>query len=158
MIDQPFTSVYGGDFRLFLYRNLLDGSEHIALTRGRIDPDKPTLVRMHQVDFFADALGHDEGRRTYIAASLKALANHDGPGVAVFLRDGGTLAERLGHGHGDDLGLRSLRQYGVGAQILLDLGVRDMILMSLTAKPAGLEGYGLKIVGRVPVPTLTAES
>ena len=158
VIDQPFTSVHGGDFRLFVYRNLLDGSEHAALTRGRIDADKPTLVRMHQVDFFADVLGHAETRRTYIAASLKALAEHDGPGVAVFLRDNAPLSERLGHSHSDYIGQRSLRQYGVGAQILLDLGVRDMILMSLTAKPAGLDGYGLKIVGRVPVPPPTTES
>jgi 3,4-dihydroxy 2-butanone 4-phosphate synthase/GTP cyclohydrolase II len=57
------------------------------------------------------------------------------------------------------MGLRSLRQYGVGAQILLDLGVRDMVLMSqTTAKPAGLDGYGLKIVGRVAVPSSTTES
>ncbi|HUO21467.1 MAG TPA: 3,4-dihydroxy-2-butanone-4-phosphate synthase [Caulobacteraceae bacterium] len=157
-LEQPFTSVYGGDFRLFVYRNLLDGAEHAALVKGRITPDAPTLVRMHQVDFFADVLGHAEARRTYIPASLRALAEHDGPGVAVFLRDNSPLTERVNQDHSTYMGQRSLRQYGVGAQILLDLGVRDMILMSLTAKPAGLDGYGLKIVGRVAVPAPPSES
>jgi len=159
VLDQPFASVYGGEFRLIVYRNLLDGSEHAALVKGHIQQDKEILVRMHAVDFFADVLGRTESRRTYVPAALEALAKHDGPGVAVFLRDSGPLSERLGHSHSEYMGQRSLRQYGVGAQILLDLGVRDMILMSnLTAKPAGLEGYGLKIVGRVGVPTPTTET
>ena len=154
--DKPFESVYGGDFRLLIYRNVLDGTEHVALVKGEIAPGRPTLVRMHAVDFFADMLGHVEARRTYVSASLQAIAEHDGPGVAVFLRDvHGSLADRIEHSHSDYLGQRSLREYGVGAQILLDLGVQDMILMSLTAKPAGLEGYGLKIVGRMPVPAPT---
>ena len=156
--EQSFTSVYGGEFKLYVYRNLIDGAEHAALTRGRISPDEPTLVRMHQVDFFADVLGHADARRTFIPASLKALAEHDGPGVAVFLRDVSPLSERLEHSPSEYMGQRSLRQYGVGAQILLDLGVRDMVLMSMTARPAGLEGFGLKIVGRVPVPAPSAES
>jgi 3,4-dihydroxy 2-butanone 4-phosphate synthase/GTP cyclohydrolase II len=158
VIEQPFTSEYGGDFRLFIYRNVLDGSEHAVLVKGHIKADEPTLVRMHAVDFFADVLGHAEARRTYIAASLQALADHDGPGAAVFLRDNGPLSERIVHSHLDYMGQRSLRQYGVGAQILLDLGVREMILMSLTANPKGLVGFGLKIVGRVPVPTSTTET
>ncbi len=156
--EQPFTSVHGGEFKLYLYRNQIDGAEHAALVRGRISPDEPTLVRMHQVDFFADVLGHTEARRTYIPASLKALAEHDGPGVAVFLRDSSPLSERLEHSPSEYMGQRSLRQYGVGAQILLDLGVRDMVLMSTTAaRPAGLDGFGLKIVGRVPVPAPNTE-
>jgi 3,4-dihydroxy 2-butanone 4-phosphate synthase/GTP cyclohydrolase II len=64
------------------------------------------------------------------------------------------LSQRIAHGHAEYMGRRALREYGVGAQILLDLGVRDMILMSsMTTTPAALEGYGLKIVGRVPVPS-----
>jgi 3,4-dihydroxy 2-butanone 4-phosphate synthase/GTP cyclohydrolase II len=74
----------------------------------------------------------------------------------VVLRDPSphVLSERSGHGHVEYMGRRALREYGVGAQILLDLGVQDMILMSsMTSTPAGLDGYGLKIVGRVPVPS-----
>ena len=155
VLERPFQSAYGGDFRLYVYRNALDHGEHAALVKGRIDPDKTTLVRMHNVDFFADMLGHVESRRTYVAGALHAIAAHDGPGVAVFLRDPSrtVLSDSIEHGHGDYMGRRALREYGVGAQILLDLGVRDMILMSSTTHtPAALEGFGLKIVGRASVP------
>ena len=156
VLDEPFQSAYGGDFRLMIYRNTLDGGEHAALVKGRIEPGQPTLVRMHTVDFFADMLGHLETRRTFVPAALRRIAEHDGPGVAVFLRDPSpnVLSERIGHGHVEYMGRRALREYGVGAQILLDLGVRDMILMSsMTTTPAALDGYGLKIVGRTPMPT-----
>ena len=156
VLERPFDSAYGGPFTLFIYRNTLDGGEHAVLVKGKIDPGQATLVRMHNVDFFADMLGHLESRRTYVAGALHAIAAHDGPGVAVFLRDPSTnvLSDRIEHGHTEYMGRRALREYGVGAQILLDLGVRDMILMSsMTTTPAALDGYGLKIVGRVPVPT-----
>ena len=156
VIDEPFDSAYGGTFRLVVYRNRLDSGQHAALVKGDIHSGEPTLVRMHTVDFFADMLGHVETRRTYVPAALRYLAAHGGPGVAVFLRDPSpnVLSERIAHGHSAYMGQRALREYGVGAQILLDLGVRDMILMSgMTTTPAALDGYGLKIVGRVPVPT-----
>ena len=156
VVDQPFESAYGGDFRLVVYRNTLDGGQHAALIKGEITSGEPTLVRMHTVDFFADMLGHLESRRTFVPGALRAIAAHDGPGVAVFLRDPSTnvLSDRIEHGHTEYMGRRALREYGVGAQILLDLGVRDMILMSsMTTTPAALDGYGLKIVGRVPVPS-----
>jgi 3,4-dihydroxy 2-butanone 4-phosphate synthase/GTP cyclohydrolase II len=156
VLEQPFDSAYGGAFRLYIYRNTLDGGEHAVLVKDRITPDTPTLVRMHAVDFFADVLGHQESRRTYVQGALQAIAAHDGPGVAVFLRDPNNrvLSDRIAHGHTEYMGQRALREYGVGAQILLDLGVRDMILMStMTNTPAALDGYGLKIVGRAAVPT-----
>jgi 3,4-dihydroxy 2-butanone 4-phosphate synthase/GTP cyclohydrolase II len=154
-LEAPFDSAYGGPFKLVVYRNTLDGGEHAALVKGEIGHG-PTLVRMHTVDFFADILGHQDARRTFVPGALRAIAAHDGPGVAVFLRDpsSSVLSDRISHGHSAYMGRRALREYGVGAQILLDLGVRDMILMSsMTSTPAALEGYGLKIVGRVPVPS-----
>ncbi|ADL01198.1 Riboflavin biosynthesis protein RibBA [Brevundimonas subvibrioides] len=150
VMDQPFESVHGGPFRLMLYRNTIEGAEHVALVHGRIDPDTPTLVRMHQVDFAADLLGHVEERQSYIPDALKTITRHDGPGVVVFLRDPALqgLAERLAGVDKPAAMDRSLRNYGVGAQILLDLGVRDMIVMSSTRpEPAAIEGYGLRIVG-----------
>ena len=150
VMDQPFESVHGGPFRLMLYRNTIEGAEHVALVHGRIDPDRPTLVRMHQVDFAADLLGHVEERQSYIPDALKTITRHDGPGVVVFLRDPTLqgLAERLAGVDRPTALDRSLRNYGVGAQILLDLGVRDMIVMSSTRpEPAAIEGYGLRIVG-----------
>ena len=151
VMDTPFESVHGGPFRLMLYRNTIEGAEHVALVHGKIDPSKPTLVRMHQVDFAADLLGHLERRQDYVPRALRQITDHDGAGVVVFLRDPALqgLAERLAGGDKpvgvDD---RALRNYGVGAQILLDLGVRDMIVMSSTRpEPTALEGYGLRIVG-----------
>ncbi|MGV8930295.1 MAG: 3,4-dihydroxy-2-butanone-4-phosphate synthase [Brevundimonas sp.] len=150
IMDTPFESVHGGPFRLMLYRNTIEGAEHIALVHGKIEPGKPTLVRMHQVDFAADILGHVEARQNYVPQALKAISGHDGAGVTVFLRDPDLhgLAERLAGVEKPAAVDRSIRNYGVGAQILLDLGVRDMIVMSSTRpNPAALEGYGLRIVG-----------
>ncbi|KQY96596.1 3,4-dihydroxy-2-butanone-4-phosphate synthase [Brevundimonas sp. Root1423] len=150
VMDTPFESVHGGPFRLMLYRNTIEGAEHVALVHGKIEPGKPTLVRMHQVDFAADLLGHVEARQSYIPQALKAISEHGGAGVTVFLRDPDLhgLAERLAGVEKPVAVDRSIRNYGVGAQILLDLGVRDMIVMSSTRpNPAALEGYGLRIVG-----------
>lgn len=150
VMETPFESVHGGAFKLILYRNTIEGAEHIALVRGDIDPAKPTVVRMHQIDFAADLLGHVEARQDYIPRAMRALAAQDGPGVVVFLRDPGLhgLAERLGATNKPAAVDRSLKAYGVGAQILLDLGVKDMIVMSSTRpNPTALEGYGLRIAG-----------
>lgn len=150
IMDTPFESVHGGPFRLMLYRNTIEGAEHIALVKGKVEAGKPTLVRMHQVDFAADILGHIEARQDYVPQALKAISDHEGAGVTVFLRDPDLhgLAERLSGVPRPQAADRSLKNYGVGAQILLDLGVRDMIVMSSTRpNPTALEGYGLRIVG-----------
>jgi 3,4-dihydroxy 2-butanone 4-phosphate synthase / GTP cyclohydrolase II len=152
VLETPFESAYGGRFRLVIYRNSIDQTEHAVLTKGRIEPDKPTLVRMHRVDLATDMLGAVESRRDYVPRALKALADYDGAGVAVFIRDSNPhwLSERYGQPQADH-SANVLRDYGIGAQILLDLGVRDMRLLtsSQTLLP-GSAGYGLRIVGRVP--------
>ena len=143
---------------MFIYRNTIDEAEHVALVKGKVYPKKPTLVRMHQVDFAADMLGYTGARRDYVPAALKAVQAHDGAGVIVFIRDPNPhwLSERYGAGHtaGAQYRNNALRDYGVGAQILLDLGVREMVLLTSSQfKPAAMEGYGLRIVGRAPIPT-----
>jgi 3,4-dihydroxy 2-butanone 4-phosphate synthase/GTP cyclohydrolase II len=150
VLETPFESTFGGKFRMVIYRNSLDQTEHVVLSRGKIDPDKPTLVRMHRVDMATDMLGAVEARQDYVPKALKALAQYDGAAVAVFIRDSNPhwLSERYGQpqaNHSENI----LRDYGIGAQILLDLGVRDMMLLSSsqTVLP-GSGGYGLKIVGR----------
>jgi 3,4-dihydroxy 2-butanone 4-phosphate synthase / GTP cyclohydrolase II len=154
VLETPFDSAFGGRFRMVIYRNILDRTEHVVLTRGKIDPEKPTLVRMHRVDFAADMLGHVEQRRNYVPAAMEAIAAYDGAGVAVFIRDSDPawLSQRYGAEGviGDTANI--LRDYGIGAQILLDLGVRDMVLLtsSKTVLPAS-GGYGLRIVGRQPL-------
>ena len=153
VLETPFDSAYGGRFRMVIYRNILDGTEHVVLTKGKIDPDKPTLVRMHRVDLAADMLGHTETRRDYVPHALRAIAEYDGAGAAVFIRDSNPawLSERYGQ---PDVSQTEnvLRDYGVGAQILIDLGVRDMLLLtsSKTVLP-GSAGYGLRILGRQPL-------
>ncbi len=153
VLETPFESAYGGRFRMIIYRNSIDQTEHAVLVKGRIDPEKPTLVRMHRVDLAADMLGAVESRRDYVPKALRALAEYDGAGVAVFIRDSDPhwLSERYGQPKAN-LVQNVLRDYGVGAQILLDLGVRDMLLLtsSQTVLP-GSGGYGLKILGRVPL-------
>jgi 3,4-dihydroxy 2-butanone 4-phosphate synthase/GTP cyclohydrolase II len=154
VLDQPFESIHG-QFRMLVFRNVIDRSEHVVLVKGRITADRPTLVRMHQVDFAADLLGHVEARRDYVPSALRAISDYEGAGVAVFIRDPNpsSLSERYG-GQIDAERRKShaLRDYGVGAQILKDLGVRDMVLLtSSQAKPAALEGYGLRIVDRRPI-------
>ncbi|MGH6958483.1 MAG: 3,4-dihydroxy-2-butanone-4-phosphate synthase [Caulobacteraceae bacterium] len=154
VLERPFDSTYGGHFRMLVYRNTIDHTEHLVLVKGRIDPDKPTLVRMHRVDMAADMLGHVESRRDYVPAAMKAIAAEDGAGVAVFLRDPNPawLSERYSDGALGASPEHALRDYGVGAQILLDLGVREMVLLTTRpVRPAALDGYSLKIVGWRPV-------
>jgi 3,4-dihydroxy 2-butanone 4-phosphate synthase/GTP cyclohydrolase II len=155
VIETPFDSAFGGRFRMLIYRNILDRTEHVVLMRGKIDPDRPTLVRMHRVDFAADMLGHVEDRRDYVRRALETIAEHDGAGVAVFIRDSDPswLSDRYGQGQtAETKGANTLRDYGIGAQILLDLGVRDMVLLSSSSTVLpGSGGYGLRIVGKQPL-------
>ncbi len=151
VLERPFDSRWGGSFRLMVYRNTLDNSEHLALVKQQPQPNKPTLVRMHQLDIASDVLGGagTSARSDYVEKALEILAAHDGPAVMVLLRDPDpkVLSTRFGNDEATGTGPRGLRDYGVGAQILLDLGVRDMIALSGTKlKPAALEGYGLSII------------
>jgi 3,4-dihydroxy 2-butanone 4-phosphate synthase/GTP cyclohydrolase II len=138
---------------MIIFRNTIDRTEHIALVKGRIDPDQPTMVRMHRVDFAADMLGHVEARRDYVPEALRMITQYEGAGVAVFIRDPSPtwLSDRYG-GNAPDPTQSAIRDYGAGAQILLDLGVRDMILISSSpVRLAAAEGYGLKIIDRRPL-------
>jgi 3,4-dihydroxy 2-butanone 4-phosphate synthase/GTP cyclohydrolase II len=147
--EEAFASVYGEDFRLSVFRSRIDHVEHVALSRGRIVPDQPTLVRMHRLDFVSDMLGPPNGRHDYVARALGRIGSHDGAGVIVFIRDPSASAiseRRSAPGPTRD---QTIRDYGVGAQILLDLGVRDLVLLSDSeARLSGIEGYGLRITGR----------
>lgn len=154
VLEKPFESQWGGQFRLFVYRNRLDQSEHIALVKHQPAPNKPTLVRMHQLDVAADVLGAADGRAGLVEQAMKALADYDGPAVMVMLRDldPKVISNRFAVDDAETPQPRGLRDYGVGAQILLDLGVRDMIALSDSKpKPAALEGYGLQIIDWKPL-------
>jgi 3,4-dihydroxy 2-butanone 4-phosphate synthase/GTP cyclohydrolase II len=158
--EAPFDTVHGSGFRIVVYRNAIDGSEHVALVRGNAAPGQPTLVRVHQIDLTADMLGWSAAHRDYIPRALRALAAHDGPAVAVFVRDASpsSISDRINGGRAAYQRTMAERDYGVGAQILRDLGVKDMILLSSSnTKLTALDGFGLRIVDRRPVPSLAAD-
>jgi len=151
-IESDFKSAHGGEFRLIVFKNTIDDTEHVALVKGRISGDEQTLVRVHRVDFLTDVLGQAGGREDAVQKAIKTLSESDENGVAVFVRMGSKadLATQLG---GVDDGKPDpsapLREYGIGAQILKDLGVRRMIVMS-NHEPSslpGLDGYGLSVEG-----------
>jgi 3,4-dihydroxy 2-butanone 4-phosphate synthase/GTP cyclohydrolase II len=152
-IENDFESAWGGKFRIIVFRNTLDGAEHVALVKGRIQGDQPALVRVHRIDFLADFLGESGDREGLVRRAMERLSASEEPGVVVFVRMGmgEDIARALG---GQDVPLAGeaphpLREYGVGAQILKDLGVRRMILMSNTRPNVlpGLDGYGLTVEG-----------
>ena len=154
VVSAPFDSFYEADLTIHVYRNEVDGGEHVALVKGEIDPTKDTLVRVHQVDISADLLGWSNAHRDYVPRALSALAAHPGQGVAVFVQDPSedSISKRIAGGRKIYHDTHATRDYGIGAQILLDLGVRRMVLLtSSTGKLAALEGFGLTVVGRVPL-------
>ncbi|MFP5514447.1 MAG: 3,4-dihydroxy-2-butanone-4-phosphate synthase [Alphaproteobacteria bacterium] len=144
-------SRFGGRFQSYVYINKIQYAEHIALVRGDISGDEPVLVRMHAQSVLDDVLGdRNSGRDADLHASMELIAK-EGRGVVVLLREPNpnglstVLKARL---EGQSSSAPELRDYGIGAQILLDLGVRKMVLLSNRKKPIiGLEGYGLTVVG-----------
>jgi 3,4-dihydroxy 2-butanone 4-phosphate synthase / GTP cyclohydrolase II len=150
----PFESHFGRGFSIRVYRDLLDRGEHVALVRGTIDADTDTLVRVHQFDLTADLLGFRNAHPDYVSAALRQLSAHEGPVAAVFVQDPDphSISRRVAGGRRDYANRASERDYGIGAQILKDLGVGKMTLLtSSTAKMVALEGFGLQVTGRIPI-------
>ena len=165
-----------GEFRSVGYRSLLDGTDHIALVKGDIGDGEDVLVRVHSECLTGDVFGSqrcDCGPQLHAALAAVAaegrgvvlyVRGHEGRGIGLMhklqayqLQDAGrdTVDANL------DLGLPAdARDYGTGAQILVDLGIRSMrLLTNNPSKRAGLEGYGLSVTGRVPLPVrVTADN
>ncbi len=148
-------SPYGGVFDLKVYANSMDGCEHIALVKGDISGPDPVLVRVHAVNVLEDMLGsgRNGGRRSLVERAMRTIAK-EGRGVLVLIRD--VKAASVTSTLHDETGVPTsgrLVDYGIGAQILLDLGVRNMTLLSNspTPKVVGLDGFGLFIAGRRPI-------
>jgi 3,4-dihydroxy 2-butanone 4-phosphate synthase / GTP cyclohydrolase II len=149
--ETRFTSRWGGEWRAISYYNKATGDEQIALVKGEVDPARPTLVRMHGQALFADMFGEVSPRGGLLAGAMKMIAQ-EGAGVIVVLNrpmTGGLLSKvveaRSGGATPDP---EELRDYGVGAMILTELGVQDMILLTNSHHTlVALDGYGLSIVG-----------
>ena len=152
LAETPFTSDYGGDWRLLNYVNRVDGSQHLVLQKGKVKPDEPTLVRMHSISIFADTLGQPGPRKRLLQRCMHEVGNA-GAGVIVLLMpppDGGLTMMVKSGGKPAEM---DLRNYGIGAQILADLGIHDMILMTNAHRNiVALEGYGLNVVGERLIP------
>ena len=146
--EAPFVTPAGKDFRIIVFRNRLDGAEHAALVKGEIRADRPTLVRVHRVDFAADVLGG--GDRGGLIAKAIGDIEKEGAGVVVLLRDLGSdsLSRRLKGEPAESEADNELRVIGLGSQILREIGVRRMVLLSNTPQRiVGVEGHGLAIDG-----------
>jgi 3,4-dihydroxy 2-butanone 4-phosphate synthase/GTP cyclohydrolase II len=147
--DTPFEVRGGKGFRLVVFRNKLDGIEHTALVKGEIRADKPTLVRVHRVDFAADIMGGYGARAGLVDKALGEI-EAEGAGVLVLLRDlvPDAISRRLSGEPAEREAEDELRVVGIGSQILRELGVgRMIVLANAPQKVVGLEGYGLSIDG-----------
>jgi 3,4-dihydroxy 2-butanone 4-phosphate synthase/GTP cyclohydrolase II len=151
-VESAITTRIGGDWRMVIYANTVSNIEHIALVKGDISTGDPILVRMHALDLMADLLGAVSEKRAgdELATAMAAIAKA-GCGVIVVLREStvsslsAMVSQKLNM-TSDTGGNRDLRDYGVGAQILTDLGIRKMILLSDTRpNVVSLEGYDLEI-------------
>ena len=146
----PFQSDYGGDWTIRTYRNKVDGSVHLVLQKGAVLPDTPTLVRVHAIAILDDVLG-SPGPRKRVLQRAMAEVGRAGAGIIVLLMpsEPSHLINEVSGKGGMDMDLRS---YGIGAQILADLGVHDMILLTNSHRNVvAIEGYGLNIVGEQPI-------
>ncbi|AFX99029.1 3,4-dihydroxy-2-butanone 4-phosphate synthase [Candidatus Endolissoclinum faulkneri L2] len=152
-VETSLHSKFGGDWRMIVYTNKVSYAEHVVLVKGDITTKAPVLVRMHALNVLEDVLGHDSGNRGGILGSAMTIIGDVGRGVVVLIREpSATSLSDLVH---DKLRAEAegrtaneeLRDYGVGAQILLDLDINYMILLSNTKRTIiGLDGYGLKVV------------
>ena len=136
----------GGDWQLIVYANTVEYAEHLVLVKGDVASGGPVPVRMHAVDVLDDIVGGASAEALHAAMRIIAA---EGRGVAVLLRENRPtkLSDRVRQMSDAARQGGQLRDYGIGAQILLDLGVTDMVLLSNTHRTiVGLEGYGLDIV------------
>ncbi len=153
--ERPFNSKYGRGWTLRIYKNLLSNIEHMALVKGDLRGDQSVMVRMHQVNVLADMFWDSDSPKTgELHRAMSMVADH-GNGAVVVLREmeKSQVGERIkAQVTGEDSPAR-LIDYGVGAQILVDLGIKDMILLSNTPRTIiGLDGYGLKVTEQRPIP------
>jgi 3,4-dihydroxy 2-butanone 4-phosphate synthase/GTP cyclohydrolase II len=156
--EMTFQSRWGGDWKAVTFVNKVTGDELIALQKGKVDRSRPTLVRMHTMSMFVDVFGEENERSGLLSQSMKVIGEAGAGVIVVINKPMQGIVSRFmqlraeGKGAGDPQ-IEELRDYGIGAQILAELGVHDMVLLTNTHHTlVGLEGYGLSIVGEQPIP------
>jgi 3,4-dihydroxy 2-butanone 4-phosphate synthase/GTP cyclohydrolase II len=151
--EAKFVSQWGGDWTAMTFYNKATGTDTLALVKGKIDSAEPTLVRMHSMSMFSDMLGEITARAGLLGRSMELIAE-EGRGVVVVINRPGprVLSDMLRERNDPTADMDELRDYGMGAQILAELGVHDMILLTNSHHTlVALEGYGLSIVGERPI-------
>lgn len=154
--DLSFTSRWGGEWKAIVFFNRATGTEQLVLQKGEVDPDQPTLVRMHQMSPLADTFGQDAPRSHLLSRSMEIIGE-EGAGLIVILNRRtpdmfSRTFEMLKSGTASKSDMDELRDYGIGAQILGEMGVQDMILLSNTYHSlVALDGYDLAVVGHRPI-------
>lgn len=145
-----------GDFNLHAYRNVIDGQVHLALVKGEPEPEKPTLVRVHVENSMCDIFGSNREDCGWPLRDVMKRISDEGEGVVIILRlaeESNMLVNMIKHYDMHDKGevhasaehKDDLRTYGIGAQILTDLGVRKMRVLSAPKKMHALSGFGLEV-------------
>ena len=143
-------SKFGGVWRIIIFKNIIDQSEHIALVKGIINPNKTILVRVHALDLLSDVLGNQSTDRNgfELSSAMETIANK-GDGIIILIRDLSpeSLSKKISKSLKQSQKKHTnIRDYGVGAQILSDLGVKSMTVLSNNkANAIGLKGFGLTI-------------
>jgi 3,4-dihydroxy 2-butanone 4-phosphate synthase/GTP cyclohydrolase II len=167
--EARFASRYGGEFRAIVYRSDVDGGEHLALVKGEIHPDEPTLVRAHAEYLPGDVFATVRRNTGELLHRAMQIIADEGKGVVLYLKreQGSEMLAPRGEGGGGEevetgdvtkpstmatVRLKAFREYGIGAQILRDLGVGKIRLISnYSRRLVSLPGYGLEIVDLVPL-------
>ena len=142
----------GGTWRVIVYASSLDAGEHLALVKGDLSRPEPALVRMHAASMLNDLVA---GRAEHELHQAMRAISEEGRGVVVLLRDwrADGLSQAIRARRERRTSAPELRDYGIGAQILADLGLREIVRLSDNPRPVvGLEGYGLSVIETRPIP------
>jgi 3,4-dihydroxy 2-butanone 4-phosphate synthase/GTP cyclohydrolase II len=154
-VTTTMESRHGGRFNMAIYVNKIAYAEHVALWQGDLSAPGPVLVRVHVLNLLDDVLGDRASGKAREIETVLGKIDEAGRGVLVLVREptATSMSDSIRvREEAEDDSFSELRDYGLGAQILLDLGVTEMIVLSNTKRTVvGLEGYGLKIVGQQPI-------